>query len=59
MGNKSAKKSSHESQTSEDYDIKIKHFPLKLENSNIQGTLTVEILNQFKMVFLDPSSPEG
>ena len=59
MGNKSAKKSSHESQTSESYDITIKHFPLKLENSSIKGTLTLDILEPFMLVFLDPTSPEG
>ena len=59
MGNKSAKKLSHESQTEESFNITIKHFPPKLDSSEIKGTLTLEILEPFVLEFLDPSSPDG
>ena len=40
----------------DDIEITIKHFPIKKENSNIHGTLILNVIDPFKLLFLDPTS---
>ena len=58
MGNKNTREEGVTSKH-EDIQIAIKHFPIKKEDSNINGTLILIVKEPFKLLFLDPKSYEG
>lgn len=60
MGNKlTQQNSSSNFNSKEDYEIAIKHFPIIKQKSIINGTLTLNVIDPFKMLFLDPTSLDG
>jgi hypothetical protein len=55
----SNKTMSQNTEPEEDLDITIKHYPIKKESQVVSGTLTLTVVRNFNLTFLDPNSELG